>query len=463
MSIDIQSLFADHESQRYALHTEHMNEQMVRVLKTIGYDVGFVRGQGQYLWDREGARYLDLLSGWGVFSVGRNNPKVHAALRQVLDSELPNLVQMDVSPLAGVLAERLLARVPHLEKAFFANSGTECVEAAIKFTRAATGRKGLAYCGHAFHGLSYGSLSLNGDAIFRKGFEGFLEGCIEVPFNDLTALEDALRSKAIAGFFVEPIQGKGVNMPDDGYLKGVQELCRKYGTLFVADEIQTGLGRTGKFLAIEHWGVEPDLVLVAKALSGGHIPVGAVLTRKWIFDKLFNRMDRAVAHGSTFAKNDMAMAAALATLDVLDEGDLLENAARQGERIMASFRSMMNRYELIKDVRGKGVMIGIEFGPPKSFALKMSWHALEAANAGLFCQMITIPLFKEHKILAQVAGHASHTIKLLPSLTITDEDCKWIEDSFEATIAAAHKVPGAVWSLGKTLADHAIKAREPPH
>ncbi len=459
MSVDIQSLFAGHETARYALHTEHMNEQMVRVLKTIGYDVGFVRGQGQYLWDRQGARYLDLLSGWGVFAVGRNNPKVHDALRQVLDSDLPNLVQMDVSPLAGVLAERLLARVPHLEKAFFANSGTECVEAAIKFVRAATGRAGLVYCGHAFHGLSYGSLSLNGDAIFRKGFEGFLSDCIEVPFNDLTALEDALRSRAIAGFFVEPIQGKGVNMPDDGYLKGVQDLCRKYGTLFVADEIQTGLGRAGKFLAIEHWGVEPDVILVAKALSGGHIPVGAVLTRKWIFDKLFNRMDRAVVHGSTFAKNDMAMAAALATLDVLDQDHLIENAARQGERIMTSFRSMMGRYELIKDVRGKGAMIGIEFGPPKSFALKMSWHALEAANAGLFCQMITIPLFKEHKILAQVAGHASHTIKLLPSLTITDEDCKWIEDSFEAAIAAAHKVPGAVWSLGKTLAEHAIKAR----
>jgi ornithine--oxo-acid transaminase len=436
-----------------------MNEQMVRVLKTIGYDVGFVRGQGQYLWDREGAKYLDLLSGWGVFAVGRNNPKVHAALRQVLDSELPNLVQMDVSPLAGVLAGRLLARVPHLEKAFFANSGTECVEAAIKFVRAATGRTGLAYCGHAFHGLSYGALSLNGDPIFRKGFEGFLEGCVKIPFNDLAALEDALRTKAIAGFFVEPIQGKGVNTPDDGYLKGVQELCRKYGTLFVADEIQTGLGRTGKFLAIEHWGVEPDVVLVAKALSGGHIPTGAVLTRKWISDKLFNRMDRAVVHGSTFAKNDMAMAAALATLDVLEEDHLIENAARQGQRLMHSFRAMMSRYELIKDVRGKGVMIGIEFGPPKSFALKMSWRALEAANAGLFCQMITIPLFKEHKILAQVAGHASHTIKLLPPLTISDADCTWIEESFEATIAAAHKVPGAVWSLGKTLADHAIKAR----
>src|ERR1700741_1478753 len=168
VSIDVQSLFSDHEAERYSLHTRYMNEQMVRVLKAIGYDVGFVRGQGQYLFDREGAKYLDLLSGFGVFAIGRNNPKVHDALRQVLDLELPNLVQMDVPTLAGVLAERLLARVPHLEKAFFANSGTECVEAAIKFARAATGRSGLAYCGHAFHGLSYGALSMNGDTIFRK-------------------------------------------------------------------------------------------------------------------------------------------------------------------------------------------------------------------------------------------------------------------------------------------------------
>lgn len=459
MSVDIQALFGEHERDRYALHTHYMNEQMVRVLKTIGYNVGFVRGKGQYLFDREGNKYLDLLSGWGVFALGRNHPKVHDVLRQVLDSEFPNLVQMDVPTLAGVLAERLLARVPHLEKVFFANSGTECVEAAIKFARAATGRSGIAYCGHAFHGLSYGALSLNGDAIFRKGFEGFLPDCVEVPFNDLSALEDALKGKRIAAFFVEPIQGKGVNIPEDGYLNGVQALCRKYGTLFVADEIQTGMGRTGKFLAVEHWGVEPDVVLLAKALSGGHVPVGVVLTRKWIYDKLFNRMDRAVVHGSTFAKNDLAMAAGLATLDILTEERVVENAAKQGDRLLKSFQRMAERYELVKEVRGRGVMIGVEFGAPRSFKLKMSWHALEAANAGLFCQMITIPLFKEHRILVQVAGHASHTVKLLPPLIISDEDCDWIEESFEATIAAAHKVPGAVWSLGKTLADHALRAR----
>jgi ornithine--oxo-acid transaminase len=258
---------------------------------------------------------------------------------------------------------------------------------------------------------------------------------------------------------VEPIQGKGVNMPDDGYLKGVEALCRKYGTLFVADEIQTGMGRTGRFFAVEHWGAEPDLILISKALSGGHVPVGAVLTRKWIFDKLFNRMDRAVVHGSTFAKNDMAMAAGLATLAVFENEHVIRNAAIQGANLMERLNAMKERFELIKNVRGKGLMIGIEFGAPRSLKLKMSWAAVEAANQGLFCQMITIPLFKEHKILVQVAGHASHTIKLLPPLIINAEDCDWIERAFEATIADAHRVPGAIWTLGKNLAGHALRAK----
>src|SRR5262245_44680723 len=309
MALDIASLFADREAERFAMHTRHLNEQMVRVLKTIGYDVGFCRGRGQYLYDRDGAEYLDLLSGFGVFALGRNHPAVRDALKSVLEAELPNLVQMDVSALAGVLAERLLGHMPYLDKVFFANSGAEAVEAAIKFARAATRRTGIVYCEHAFHGLSYGALSLNGDAIFRTGFEPLLPDCTGIPFNDLAALDKALASRQVAAFIVEPIQGKGVNLPDDDYLRGALDLCRRYGTLFVADEIQTGIGRTGRFLAVEHWGVEPDMVLLAKSLSGGHVPVGALLTRKWIFEKVFNRMDRAVVHGSTFSKNDMAMAA----------------------------------------------------------------------------------------------------------------------------------------------------------
>jgi ornithine--oxo-acid transaminase len=456
-NLDISEMFADRQFQRNALHTRYLNEQLVRVLKTIGYDVGFQRGQGQYLYDRENSRYLDLLSGFGVFALGRNHTTVKEALMSILDSDLPNLVQLDLSTLAGVLAERLIAHVPYLDKVFFANSGTECVEAAIKFTRAATGRPGILYCDHAYHGLTYGSLSLTGDRNFREGFGSLLPDCSSVPFNDLVALEKALMTRQIAAFIVEPIQGKGVNIPDDGFLPGAAALCKRYGTIFVADEIQTGMGRTGRFLAVEHWNVEPDMVLLSKSLSGGHVPVGAVLMRKAIFDKTFDRMDRAVVHGSTFAKNDLAMAAGIATLDVLKSEKLVENAATRGAQLLTTLSAMVPGYELLKNVRGKGLMIGVEFGPPKSLALKASWSVLETASKGLFCQLITIPLFKDHKILTQVAGHASHTIKLLPPLTITEEDCKWITSAFDTVIESSHRVPGAIWSLGKTLVDNAAR------
>jgi len=459
MQLDIASLFAEREAERYALHARHLNEQMVRVLKAIGFDVGFRSGSGQYLFDRAGARYLDALSGYGVFAIGRNHPHVRDTLKGVLDADLPNLVQMDVSPLAGVLAERLLGYAPYLDKVFFANSGSETVESAIKFAHAATGRTAILYCSHAFHGLSCGALSLNGDRIFRQGFEPLLPDCIEVAFNDLDALDRALSARPVAAFVVEPIQGKGVNLPGDDYLRGALELCRRHGALFIADEIQTGLGRTGRFLAVEHWGVEPDMVLVAKALSGGQVPVGALLTRKWIFERMFDRMDRAVVHGSTFAKNDLAMAAGVATLDVIEAERLIDNAARMGERLLERFAAMARDYELVKEVRGKGLMIGIEFGPPRSLRLKAAWNALEMVHRGLFCQLIVIPLFKEHKILCQVAGHGIHTIKLLPPLIISQSDCAWIETAFDAVIADAHRVPGAVWSLGKTLVDNAMRAR----
>src|ERR1700678_153755 len=455
-NLDVSEMFVDRQSQRTALHTRHLNEQLVRVLKTIGYDVGFQKGQGQYLFDRVGARYLDLLSGFGVFAIGRNHPALRQALKSVLVSDLPNLVQLDVSTLAGILAERLLEYVPYLDKVFFSNSGAECVEAAIKFARGATGRPGLVYCANAFHGLSYGGLSLTDDPNFRSGFEPLLPGCTSVPFNDLAALEQALSTRQVAAFVVEPIQGKGVNIPNDEFLPGAAARCRRYGTLLVADEIQTGIGRTGRFLAVEHWNVEPDMVLLAKALSGGHVPVGALLTRKSIFDKIFNQMDRAVVHGSTFAKNDLAMAAGIATLEVIETEKLIDAAAKRGAELRLALTRMVPGYELLKEVRGKGLMIGVEFGQPKSLRLKASWNILEAANKGLFCQLITVPLFKDHKILTQVSGHGSHTIKLLPPLTITPEDCNWIETVFDTVIADSHKVPGAIWSLGKTLVDNAV-------
>src|SRR5438067_1766785 len=379
-NLDVSEMFVERQAQRSSMHARHLNEQLVRVLKTIGYDVGFQKGQGQYLYDRDGVRYLDLLSGFGVFAIGRNHPALRHALKSVLDADLPNLVQLDVSTLAGVLAERLLEHVPYLDKVFFANSGAETVEAAIKFARGATGRPGIVHCAHSFHGLSYGALSLTDDPNFRSGFEPLLPGCTAIAFNDLAALDRALSSREVAAFIVEPIQGKGVNMPTDEFLPGAAALCKKYGTLYVADEIQTGMGRTGRFLAVEHWNVEPDMVLLSKSLSGGHVPVGAVLTRKSIYDKVFNRMDRAVVHGSTFAKNDLAMAAGIATLDVLQSEHVLDNATRMGERLMRGLSGLIEHYEFLREVRGKGLMIGVEFGPPRSLKLKASWGLLESAS-----------------------------------------------------------------------------------
>lgn len=201
------------------------------------------------------------------------------------------------------------------------------------------------------------------------------------------------------------------------------------------------------------------MVLMAKALSGGFVPVGAVAAKKWIYDSMFDRMDRAVVHGSTFAKNDLAMAAGLATLEVLESEQLIEHAAAMGDRILADLQAMIPRYEFLKTVRGKGLMIGIEFGSPRSLGLKAAYALLEQARKGLFSQLMVIPLMRDHRILSQVAGDNLNVIKLLPPLTITEADRTWIRDAFAAVIADAERMPGAVWDLGRTLAGNGIKAR----
>lgn len=461
MSFSIAELFTQHFDSKFDLHEQYLNNQMVRVLRTIGYDRNYKRALGQYLYDQDNNEYLDLLSGFGVFAIGRNHPTVIGALQETLTLELPNLVQMDVSLLSGLLAKEILDTTPdNLDKMFFCNSGTEAVEAAIKFARYTTKRPRIVHCEHSFHGLTLGSLSLMGEEIFREGFGPLLPQCSAVPFNDLEALEKALSSQDVAAFIVEPIQGKGVNVPDDNYLPEVERLCKKYGTLFVADEIQTGIGRTGKFWAIDHWNVKPDMVLMAKALSGGFVPVGGVAMTSKIMDTVFNRMDRAVVHGSTFSKNNMAMAAGLATLEVMRAENLVENSAKVGEDIINSINASAGQYEFLKEARGKGLMIAVEFQAPKSLGLKAAWAMLEAANKGLFCQMVTIPLFKEHRILSQVAGHGMNVVKLLPPLNLTQKDRDWIVNSMDKTIADTHQVTGSIWTLGKNLASHALKNKK---
>ena len=459
MAREILDLVRERSGERFALHERFLNAQLVRVLQTIGFDRRYVRASGAYLYDEQGEAYLDLLSGFGVFAVGRNHPRVVAALRSVLEAELPSMVQMDVEVLAGILAERLVATAPGLEKVVFTNSGTESVETAIKFARYATRRSAILYCEHAFHGLTQGSLSLNGDEIFREGFGPLLPDTHRIPWNDLAALERALAARPVAAFVVEPIQGHGVNVPSDDYLREAARLCRAHGALFVADEVQTGLGRTGRLWAVEHWGVEPDILTTAKALSGGFVPVGAVLMRRRIFESVFSNMVRAPVHGSTFSKNALAMAAGIVTLDVIEEEGLVENAAKVGEGILADLRALGERHACVKEVRGKGMMQAIEFAAPDRLTHKAAWKLLDAAQKGLFAQLVVVPLFQKHRILSQTSGHDMPTIKFLPPLMIGDAERQAIARALDDVLGDTEQIGGAIWNFGKTLASAALRTK----
>jgi ornithine--oxo-acid transaminase len=271
--------------------------------------------------------------------------------------------------------------------------------------------------------------------------------------------------RTAAAFIVEPIQGKGVNVPSPGYLRDAAALCRKHGTLFVVDEIQTGVGRTGKFLAIEYdedsnsGGVDPDIIVLSKALSGGYVPVGAVLTRKRIWECVYSSMDRAIVHSSTFHQGSLAMVAGLASLKALDEDNLIANTNRMGKLLMDGLEAMKSRYEFIHQIRGRGLMIGIAFGPPKSLSLRTAWSLIHSMNADLFPQAIVIPLMDDHRIMTQVAGHHIDVVKLIPPLVINEDDVRWFLTAFDQVMQRLHQFPGPVWEVMKKLGKHAVTKR----
>ncbi|HWG09769.1 MAG TPA: aspartate aminotransferase family protein [Solirubrobacteraceae bacterium] len=456
----IGELLATRAGEEMALNDSYLNPQMGRILRTLGFEKSWRRGEGAHLIDERGERYLDLFGGYGVFAIGRNHPEAIAAMQETMAAGTANMPQLGVTLLSGVLAEQLLARAPDSVAAMVpANTGTEAVEAAIKVARAATGRRRILYTEHAFHGLTLGSLSINGNAEFRDGFGPLLPGCDPVPFGDLEALQRELERGDVAALILEPVQGKGVNLPPPGYLQGAQELCRSAQALFVCDEVQTGIGRTGRFLALEHWGLEPDMVCLAKALSGGLVPIGALLVSRKAFDRVFDGMERAVRHGSTFGGNDLAAAAALATLRVLDTERLSERAERLGALLLELTRPLVERYEVVRDVRGLGLIWAIEFGPPSGRVGRALWETVERRQAGLFSQLITVPLFHEHRILCQVAGHRMNTIKALPALVVEEDEIRRFADALEQTVAAAEHYPAALARFGARTGLRAARLR----
>jgi ornithine--oxo-acid transaminase len=453
---DLGKLLRERAGEGHRLQGQMLNPQLPKMLHAIGFDRTYTRAEGAYMYDSEGRDYLDFLSGFGVFALGRNHPVVRSALHQTLDAQLPDLIQFDSPLLAGLLAEKLLARAPHLDRVYFGNSGTESVEAALKFARYATGRPRIVYCDHSFHGLTTGSLSVNGEAEFRDGFDPLLPDTA-IALGDLEALEAELRKGGVAALLVETIQGKGVHLPPPGWLKAAHELLKAHGALLICDEVQAGVGRTGKFFAYEYEDVQPDIVTVAKALSGGFVPVGATLAKDWIFEKVYSSMDRVLVHDSTFGSNAMAMVAGLATLQVLEDEDLIANAERMGALLLDGLTERIDKYEMLTAVRGRGLMIGFEFGKPRSLKLKAGWNTLQAARKGLFAQMVVVPLFQRHRILTQVSGDHVDIIKLLPPLTIGEPEVERFLDAFDDVMRDAHKGTGLMWDFGRTLVTQAVK------
>jgi ornithine--oxo-acid transaminase len=458
---DVAGLLEQRSAEAMALNQRHLNPQLGRILRTLGFDKEWVSGRGSYLIDRQGHEYLDLLSGYGVFSLGRSHPYVKEQLAKVLAADTANLPQLGVSTLPGVLAEQLIARAPgSLDGVVLTSSGTESVETAIKLARGATGRPRIIYCDHAFHGLTLGSLSVNGNEEFRERFGPLLPGCDPVPFGDLDALQAELDRGDVAAFLVEPVQGKGVHLPPDGYLQKAQELCHAAGALLICDDVQVGLGRTGRFFTSEHWGLEPDIVTIAKALSAGYVPVGAVLASRQVLNAVFDSMERGVVIGSTFGGNDLAAAAGLAAIEVIERDGLVDRAARMGDLLLDLTRPLTSRFEIVREIRGLGLIWAIELGPPAGKAARRLWDMIERRQPGLFAQLVTVPLFRDHRILTQVAGHHMNVVKALPPLVIEEDDIRRFASALEDVLEDAEEhLFRSYASLGFELGRRSLSAR----
>lgn len=439
------------------VYAEHVNPQWVRLLSLLRMNEQYRRCSGCELFTAGGRRILDFLSGYCVHNTGHNHPAIIAALHRELDREGPVMLQSHVPELAAELAQRLTALAGgRLQRVFFTSSGSEGIETAIKFARAHTGRDGLLYAQGAFHGLTCGALSLMDEPAWRNGFGPLLPGTRAVPFGDLAALEQQLATAEFAAFFVEPVQAEGgVRVPDAHYLESAQRLCRRHGTLLVLDEVQTGMYRTGTFLAAHRYRVEPDLVVLAKALSGGLVPVGAVLMSEAVSNSVFSSLGRAFVHASTFGENSLAMRAGLATLDVLEQESLGARATDLGVELRRRLTEALAPYEMVKCVRGAGMLNGIEFQAPKQLRLRLAFEAFRRIHPGMFGQVLVMRLFRDKNILTQICGNNFMVLKVAPPLVVTEQQMDEFVSGIRDVVELAHSTSG-FWAEALGLARRAV-------
>ena len=422
-------------------YKRHMNPELASLLAMVGYDRKFCKASGMKIYDETGREYLDFLGGYGALNLGHNQPEVIEALKSVFD--LPNIFQASIGIMSGALAEALSEITPgNLTRSFFGNSGAEAVEGALKLARISTGRKKLLYTHNSFHGKTFGALSVTGRK-YQEPFQPLLPECHSVPYGDSEALADELRKKEYAGFIVEPIQGEGgIIVPPEGYLKEVESLCEKYGTLLIADEIQTGFGRTGKMFGVQHENVEPDIMTLAKSLGGGVMPLGAYITSDEVWKKGYGSRDKCLLHTSTFGGNNFACAVGLKTIEILIRDKLDENARTMGERLKKRLEKVVDENKLIKEVRGRGLMIGAEFYEPQ-IARNISSEYL----ASMVCAI----LFQDYGVITAYTLSNPNVIRFEPPLIVNEREIDYVAESVEAICREQKNLLGVTFDLGKRL------------
>jgi ornithine--oxo-acid transaminase len=436
----------------------YVNPQWVTLLNLLGMNVEYERCLGSELFTKDGRRILDFLSGYCVHNVGHNHPDIIQALKDEMDRCGPAMLQSHVPEIAGDLARRLCELAGGgLEKVYFGSSGSEGVEAAIKFARATTGRAGIIYAKSSFHGLTVGALSLMNDAFWREGFGPLLPDTVGVPFGDLSELESALATRKHAAFIVEPLQAEaGIQVPTRAYLQKAQEACRRTGTLFVLDEVQTGMYRTGTFLAAHQFEVQADMVILAKALSGGLMPVCAVLMTDKIYHAVYSSLKRAIVHTSTFSENSLSMRAGIATLDVLQREELGPRALRLGEEFRNKLRQALADFDMVKEVRGMGLLSGIEFVPPKKLAFRALYEAFNKIHPAMFGQIVVMRMFREKNILTQICGNNFMVLKAAPPLMVREDQLDEFVESIRDVMQMAQTSP-AFWTEALGMVRRAVK------
>jgi putrescine aminotransferase len=441
-------------------YRKYVNPELVSLMKLIDFDKCFVRAKYTTVWDTEGNDYLDFLGGYGALNLGHNHPEVIAAVESV--QEYPNLLQASLNPLAGVLAKNLALVTPgELQYSFFTNSGAESVEGALKLARAATGKHKIVSCKGSFHGKSFGALSVTGREKYRKPFMPLLPGVEFIPYGDASALEEVLASSEYAAFIVEPIQGEGgIIVPPDDYLGQVRRICSTYGTVLIADEIQTGFGRTGTMFACEQQGVIPDIMCLAKSFGGGFMPLGAYIAKEKVWKKAYGSMEKATLHTSTFGGNTRSAAAGLASLEIIFREDLPHQAAEKGKYLMDKLEILKKEYPFIKEVRGCGLMIGLEFvHPEKGLLNRITGGALEKVASEYLGAMIAGELLNKHRIITAYTLNNPNVIRLEPPLTVSYAELDRLIEALEEICRKNKGFGDMVLSSAKTMLGSFIRTK----